>query len=89
MASMIAMDTVPSMLFMMAVSCVCLAVMQKPICKTAGGFQDECNTVADLGFPAAMILGLSAMCLCFMTHMGMLGRGSMMGAYGGMDRGIW
>lgn len=83
MMSMMAMDTVPSMLFMFAVSSVLLAVMQKPVCKVAGGFRDECDDIADLGFPAAGIIGCSALCLCFMTHMGMLGRGSMMGAYGG------
>ena len=83
MSSMIAMDTVPSMLFMIAMCCAGFAVMQKPICKAAGGFQDECDGIADLGFPAASILVSSAMCLCFMTHMGMMGRGSTMGAYGG------
>ena len=82
------MDTVPSMLFMMASSCVVLAMMQKPICSMLGGFSDECDTIADLGFPAAGVIACSAMCLCFMTHMGLLGRSSMMGGmmgggYGG------
>ena len=81
--STMAMDTVPSMLFMFAASSVMLAIMQKPVCKAAGGFEDECSTLADLGFPAAGAIACSAMCLCCMTHMGMLGRGSMMGAYGG------
>lgn len=81
------MDTVPSMLFMVAMSCVAIAVMQKPLCKSMNGFEDECDDIADLGFPAAVALACSAMCLCCMTHMGMLGRGSMlgggMGGYGG------
>ena len=76
------MDTVPSMLFMVATSCVVLAMMQKPLCKSMNGFESECSDVADLGFPAAGALACSAMCLCCMTHMGMLGRSSMMG--GGM-----
>lgn len=87
--SMMAMDTVPSMLFFLGASCVCFAFMQKPVCKMAGGFQDECNTIADLGYPAASMLAVSAMCLCFLTHMGMLGRGSYMGAYGSYGYGGW
>ena len=78
-----AFDTVPSMLFMSAASCILFGYMQKPVCKTSGGFEDECGGIAELGFPAAGILASSAMMLCCLTHMGMLGRGSMMGAYGG------
>ena len=82
---MMPMDTVPSMLFMVASCCVALAMMQKPACKMTGGFENECSDIADLGFPAASALACSAMCLCMMTHMGMLGRGSMLG--GGMGGG--
>lgn len=78
-----AFDTVPSMLFMSAASCILFAFMQKPACKATGGFEDECDGIAELGFPAAGILASSAMMLCCLTHMGMLGRGSTMGAYGG------
>jgi hypothetical protein len=87
--SMMAMDTVPSMLFMFAACSVMLALVQKPVCKMAGGFRDECDDIADLGFPAASIIGSSALCLCFMTHMGMLGRGSMMGGGFGGGYGIY
>ena len=80
-ASMMAMDTVPSMLFMGAMFCTCLALMKNPVCKATGGFEDECDGIAQLGFPAASFLASSAMCLCCMTHMGMVGRGSMMGTY--------
>lgn len=82
MMSTMAMDTVPSMLFVFAMMCVCLGMFQKPACKNVGGFQDECDSIADLSFPTASSLACCAMCLCFMTHMGFLGRGSLMGAYG-------
>ena len=87
------MDTVPSMLFMFAASSVMLAVMQKPVCKMTGSYEDQCDTIADVGFPAAGVLGCSALCLCCMTHMGMLGRSSMMGGgmggYGGGYGGMY
>lgn len=85
--SMMAFDTVPSMLFMVATSCVALAFLQKPVCDATGDYKDECNTVAKLGYPAASILASSAAFLFFLTHIGMLGRGSMMGGYGSMGYG--
>ncbi len=87
-ASMMALDTVPSMLFLSAMCCVFFGYMQKPVCKSSG-FSDECSNIAELSFPVASIIASSAMCLCCMTHMGMLGRGSTMGAYGGGGYGMY